>query len=392
MRFPEFKDRLSNVKLSSLFKKCTQKNKDNQVINVICNSAKNGLVPQRDFFDKDIANSENTSGYYIIQKQDFVYNPRKSNEAPYGPISMYKYEEDGIVSPLYLCFRSIEPLCADFFETYFKSPAWYRYVYLMGDSGARHDRVSIKDDVFFDMPINVPSLPEQEKIAEFLSLIDERIEKQRQLVDALKRYKRGLFLAIYSTRTVDWKRAKIREYSKVLGGYAFDSKSYNSKGMYSIITIGNVSGNRYIDITNSSKILEIPADIQSHQILHDGDIVISMTGNVGRVSIVKQTNCLLNQRVAKLNIEKPFIKEYIYQVLSSSNFEQEMSNAGQGAAQKNIKNTDIENFTFYLPQEEQMIQRIAITLQAIDGDIMYQESICSEINRMKRGFLQQLFI
>ena len=199
MRFPEFTDKLSNVKLSSLFKKCTQKNKDGQVTNVICNSAKNGLVPQRDFFDKDIANAENTASYYIIQKQDFVYNPRKSNEAPYGPISMYKYEEDGIVSPLYLCFRLTEPLCANFFETYFKSCAWHRYIYLMGDSGARHDRVSIKDEVFFDMPINIPALPEQEKIAEFLSLVDERIEQQRQLVEALKRYKRGVINKVLSS-------------------------------------------------------------------------------------------------------------------------------------------------------------------------------------------------
>ena len=200
LRFREFKENLPQIKLSKLFHKCTQKNKDGTITNVICNSAKNGLIPQRDFFDKDIANTENTAGYYIIKNNDFVYNPRKSNEAPYGPVSIYKYAEDGIVSPLYLCFRAINSLCADYFEMYFKSSAWHRYIYLMGDSGARHDRVSIKDEVFFDMPVRMPSLPEQEKIAAFLSLVDARIEKQRQLVEALKKYKRGLLSAIFDRK------------------------------------------------------------------------------------------------------------------------------------------------------------------------------------------------
>ena len=126
------------------------------------------MIPQREYFDKDIANSDNTSGYYIIEENDFVYNPRKSTEAPYGPISSYKYAEAGIVSPLYLCFRAKKVINPAFFEWYFRSSAWHRYVYMSGDSGARHDRVSIKDDTFFAMPINIPATQEQEHIASFL--------------------------------------------------------------------------------------------------------------------------------------------------------------------------------------------------------------------------------
>ena len=229
LRFCEFKGNLPQVKLSELFHKCTQKNRNGAINNVICNSAKNGLIPQRDFFDKDIANSENTTGYYIIKNNDFVYNPRKSNEAPYGPVSIYKDAEDGIVSPLYLCFRATAPLCAEYFKMYFKSPAWHRYVYLMGDSGARHDRVSIKDEVFFDMPVRTPSLSEQQKIADFLSLVDARIEKQRLLVESLKKYKRGLLSAIFDRKLrfkdengndyPEWENKKISDIFKLTRGY-----------------------------------------------------------------------------------------------------------------------------------------------------------------------------
>ena len=62
---------------------------------------------------------------------------------------------------------------------------------MSGDSGARHDRVSIKDDTFFAMPINIPSAKEQDRIALFLNAIEQKIDKQRSLVDALKKYKRG---------------------------------------------------------------------------------------------------------------------------------------------------------------------------------------------------------
>ena len=200
LRFPGFDEPWQSTLLSSVFAKNTKKNTDGQITNVICNSAKQGLIPQREYFDKDIANSDNTSGYYIIEENDFVYNPRKSADAPYGPISSYKYAEAGIVSPLYLCFRAKKEINPAFFEWYFRSSAWHRYVYLSGDSGARHDRVSIKDDTFFAMPINLPAAQEQEHIASFLERIDQRIEMQRALVENLKKYKRGVIQQAFSPR------------------------------------------------------------------------------------------------------------------------------------------------------------------------------------------------
>ncbi len=200
LRFPGFDEPWQSTLLSSVFAKNTRKNTDGQITNVICNSAKQGLIPQREYFDKDIANSDNTNGYYIIEENDFVYNPRKSADAPYGPISSYKYTEAGIVSPLYLCFRAKNEINPAFFEWYFRSSAWHRYVYMSGDSGARHDRGSIKDDTFFAMPINIPAAQEQERIASFLEKINIKIEKQRTLVDALKKYKRGVIQQAFSSR------------------------------------------------------------------------------------------------------------------------------------------------------------------------------------------------
>ena len=219
LRFPGFDEPWQSTQLSSIFAKNTQKNTDGRIANVICNSAKQGLIPQREYFDKDIANSDNTSGYYIIEENDFVYNPRKSADAPYGPISSYKYTEAGIVSPLYLCFRAKKEINPAFFEWYFRSSAWHRYVYMTGDSGARHDRVSIKDDTFFAMPINIPPAHEQAQIAFFLDRVEQRIEMQHALVDNLKKYKRGVIQQVFAGRKgtgkacyPEWQQSSLGEY------------------------------------------------------------------------------------------------------------------------------------------------------------------------------------
>lgn len=166
--------------------------------NVITNSAEFGLIPQRSFFDKDIAVEGNTEKYYIIEQGDFVYNPRKSTTAPYGPFNCYKGDVEGIVSPLYTCLKPLHKEFTNYLLWYFRSSAWYSYIYHNGaQGGARHDRVGMTNELMDGIPVNLPCLEEQEKVSKFLSLIEKRIEKQRQLVEALKSYKRGALSKLF---------------------------------------------------------------------------------------------------------------------------------------------------------------------------------------------------
>ena len=73
LRFPEFSGEWEKLRLSDFATKITKKNKGNIVKNVLCNSANLGLVPQGNYFDREIANTENTDGYYVICNGDFVY-------------------------------------------------------------------------------------------------------------------------------------------------------------------------------------------------------------------------------------------------------------------------------------------------------------------------------
>lgn len=160
------------------------------------------------------------------------------------------------------------------------------------------------------------------------------------------------------------KQIAISEVGTLKNGYAFQSSSYNPCGRHKIITIANVPGTRYIDTENCNRILSIPKDIQQHQILTKGDILISLTGNVGRVSLCDEGEYLLNQRVGLLQLKTNVDREYIYQALSHSRFERSMISCGQGAAQMNIGKSDVEDYFIPYSNNIAHLSRIASILKA----------------------------
>ena len=185
------------VQLSTIFKKVSRRNSNGEIKNVITNSAEYGLIPQRDFFDKDIAVDGNTSNYYVIEHGDFVYNPRKSNTAPYGPFNRYEREERGIISPLYTCLvlqADIEP---SYLAWYFKSDAWYRYIYDNGSQGVRHDRVSMTDDLLMGIPVIIPSRETQLKIAKLLDCLESRFQTELSQYESLKSIRAALLQQLF---------------------------------------------------------------------------------------------------------------------------------------------------------------------------------------------------
>ena len=185
------------VQLSAIFKKISRRNSNEEIKNVITNSAEYGLIPQRDFFDKDIAVDGNTSNYYVIEHGDFVYNPRKSNTAPYGPFNRYEREERGIISPLYTCLvlqADIEP---SYLVWYFKSDAWYRYIYDNGSQGVRYDRVSMTDGLLMGIPVIIPSKEAQLKIAKLLDCLESRFQTELSQYESLKSIRVALLQQLF---------------------------------------------------------------------------------------------------------------------------------------------------------------------------------------------------
>lgn len=187
-RFAGFSGAWQWRKLRDIADKVTEKNVDSAVRETFTNSAEFGVISQRKYFDHEITNTDNIGGYFIVRPQNFVYNPRISTSAPVGPINRNRLGRVGVVSPLYTVFRSHD-IDTVFLEWYFKSSYWHQFMYYYGNTGARHDRFSINDEVFFEMPIPWPDIEEQRKIGRFLENIDLLIALYRQRLEKLKNIK-----------------------------------------------------------------------------------------------------------------------------------------------------------------------------------------------------------
>lgn len=196
IRFVGFTDAWEQRKLSEISDKVTEKNTENNYDETLTNSAEFGIVSQRDFFDKDISNSKNLDGYYVVKNDDFVYNPRISNYAPVGPIKRNKLGRNGVMSPLYYVFRTHD-IDRTYLEYYFGSTSWHNFMKLNGDSGARADRFAIKDSVLREMPIPYPTLEEQAKVGEFLDRLADLITLHQRELDLLKDLKKSMLKQMF---------------------------------------------------------------------------------------------------------------------------------------------------------------------------------------------------
>lgn len=185
------------VRLGDIFKKVSRRNTNGKIKNVITNSAEYGLIPQRDFFDKDIAVDGNTSTYYVIEEGDFVYNPRKSNNAPFGSFNRYTLSEQGIISPLYTCLVLQANINPSYLAWYFKSDAWHRYIYDNGSQGVRHDRVSMTDNLLMGIPVIYPERKIQDNIANTLDLIESRLHLAQNKLDLLNIERNGFMQQLF---------------------------------------------------------------------------------------------------------------------------------------------------------------------------------------------------
>ena len=190
-RFPGFTDDWEQRKLSEITDKVTEKNAGLQYVETFTNSAEFGIISQRDFFDHDIAKLGSLDGYYIVKNEDFVYNPRISTSAPVGPINRNKLGRTGVMSPLYTVFRPHD-IDTTYLEYFFKCGYWHSFMNFNGDSGARSDRFSIRDNVFFQMPIPIPDIDEQRKIGELLTCLDNLITLHQRKLEEMKKQKKAL--------------------------------------------------------------------------------------------------------------------------------------------------------------------------------------------------------
>ena len=381
LRFPEFEGEWEKCPLGKISTKITKKNKGNTIQNVLCNSATLGLIPQNDYFDREIANSNNTEGYYVIEYGDFVYNPRKSVSAPYGPVNIYTGSIKGIISPLYLCF-SVHSIMPSFLYYRFKSSVWFPYVYSHGDTGTRFDRVSIKDDVFFEMPIYMPSSKEQIKIANLMALLDERITTQNKIIEDLKKLKCAIIEKVYS-------EIQGKEYSY---GQLFDVINERNKQMeYSnILSASQEKGMVNRDDLNLDIQFE-RSNINTYKIVRKGDYVIHLRSFQGGFAFSDKLGvCSPAYTILRPNslLEYGYLSNYF----TSQRFIKSLVLVTYGIRDGRSINVDewLRMKITIPPKEHQ--QYIVKVIGTFERKIEDEEAYAAQLSIQKQYLLRQMFI
>lgn len=243
----------------------------------------------------------------------------------------------------------------------------YRYVYYflkiqsenlnkLANGGAQQN---LNSQIIKRFKIALPSLPVQNHIASILSTYDTLIENNMKRIRLLEKMAENLYKEWFvrfrfpgheNVEMVDglpkgWRQGKLGDIAKFLNGFAFQSKSFCTNGDYAIVTIKNVQANGF-NGNNTDKIKEIPTNMPEHCKLHDGDILLSLTGNIGRVCRVLGTGYLLNQRVAKLLSKNPF---FCYCTFRSDYIFQSLNIISYGTAQLNLSPVKASKIKMQVP-------------------------------------------
>ena len=178
-------------KLGEVLEQLNNRNKNLEIELILSVSNKNGFVKQTEQFEDYQVASKDLSNYKIVKRGDIAYNPSRINV---GSIALLESFDLGIISPMYIVFSVKKDLDSQFFMNFINTKKFYNLV-KANCSGSVRESLNYSDLARFRIPL--PTLPEQEKIASFLSQIDERITHANNEIETNKTYKKSLLQQMF---------------------------------------------------------------------------------------------------------------------------------------------------------------------------------------------------
>ncbi len=397
LRFPGFDEPWRAEKLSDFAERVTRKNSNNETDLPLTISSKDGLVDQISYFNKTVA-SKDMSGYYLLRNGEYAYNKSYSVGYDFGSIKRLDRYPMGALSTLYICF-ALKKHDTDFIKVYFDSLKWYKEIYMISAEGARnHGLLNVPTDEFFATKHYLPeNTAEQRKIADFLIALDRRIDAQQSLVDALKKYKRGLLSREFgqqengdlNNRHV----GKLKDYFHLSSG---STPSSTNRAFYS----GNIrwvsSGElkpKYLcetsqhissEAVSSCNLREYPANTLLIAMYGLEAAGVRGTASILSVPATISQACMAIQQTGEIDIEYLYYW-YIY------NGQWIGIRIAQGTKQQNLSTDTLGSLRIYAPSYSKQ-KKVCKLLSQIDYLIEKESQKFDLISSVKRGLLQQIFI
>ena len=384
--------------MSVFAERVTRKNSNNETVLPLTISSKDGLVDQISYFNKTVA-SKDMSGYYLLRNGEYAYNKSYSVGYDFGSIKRLDRYPMGALSTLYICF-ALKKHDTDFIKVYFDSLKWYKEIYMISAEGARnHGLLNVPTDEFFATKHYLPeNAAEQRKIADFLIALDRRIDAQQSLVDALKKYKRGVTRRLFSYE----KGCCKADVQMVSLGELFPFIRNGFVGTVTPYFTDEEHGVRYLQGTNihtgkitNDAVYYVTEDFSakhSKNILKRDDILVVQSGHVGECAVVGKeyegANC---HALIIMSNGGNCVSDYVAQYINSETGNKQIASITTGNTIQHILASAIAKLTVPIPSFEKQ-KEVAHLLLLFDNRIAKEERLLSKLETEKKGLMRQLFI
>lgn len=403
IRFPEFKDSWINHKIEDIFDRVGTPVDldDTQTYREIgIRSHGKGIFHKEETTATEIGNKR----VFWVEPDCFVVNivfaweraVAKTTEKENGMIASHRF-------PMYKPKKDIVDL--DYITEYFITKRGQNVLILASPGGAGRNK-TLGQKEFAKSVVKLPSLPEQQKIAEFLSTIDTVIEKQKETVSAWEERKKGVMQKLFSQEVrfkaddgsefPEWEEKSYLSICNVFAdGDWIESKDQSDSGIR-LIQTGNIGNGVFIDKDDKKKYIskETFDRLKCNEVF-EGDILISrLPSPAGRACIVPK----LNERMITavdctiVRTDKSIIShDYCVQFMQSSKHFYYVASMMAGGTRQRISRKNLEDELISVPCLEEQ-QKIADCLSSLDEVIEKQKATLAAWEELKKGLLQQMFI
>lgn len=177
--------------IGDVIEQISKRNKNNAIQNVLSVSNRQGFIKQSDQFENRNVASEDTSNYKIVEKNDFAFNPARINV---GSIARLTTLEKGIVSPMYICFRTQENVAHEYIDFFFESKHFYCEIQKRLEGSVRQ---CLSFEGLCNIPISLPSLEMQQRIGKRLFTLEQKIKTETDLLELLNKQKQYLLRQMF---------------------------------------------------------------------------------------------------------------------------------------------------------------------------------------------------
>lgn len=395
-QFPDWEEKKLGDITEKVVRKDANSNADVRMI-----SQGNGFILQSDKYSRENA-GQSLKKYTLLKRDEFAYNHGASKVKPYGVCYRLCESDEARVPYVYHTFKLIDGDSV-FWNYSLNTSCMDRQLKKMVSSGARMDGLlNIGYDAYMSVDIHVPSLPEQQKIAEFLSTIDTVIEKQKETVSAWEERKKGVMQKLFNQEVrfkaddgsdfPEWAEKKIDDVATCFAGATPSTKipEYWEEGTIRWMSSGEVNNGQIHD--TEKRISQLGFDKCSTKTVKPNSVVMALAGQGktrGMVAITRVPLCT-NQSLCAIETNDDICDDYLYQYLQTQYNNLRLISSGDGTrGGLNLKL--VGGYVVIVPCLAEQ-QKIADCLSSLDEVIEKQKATLAAWEELKKGLLQQMFV